>query len=225
MEYTGGVVLVLCTVISIACSLVPTSAEARILTREDLAPLLAKKVIIPTAAKTPQATPWPEEFTVSFTTDDGAASGVLAYDWGNKQQAIVHGKGSSHCVARGSTGVCYILENPKGTYEVDSVSRKCELTNPGVGTVPPTWVVQGVFAGVEVVNGVQCNRFNYPPTMHAWLETVDGGLPCAFLFPNPLLTYYFDPSTLKLGKPALNLFRVPEYCPEEVRDLSLRADQ
>jgi hypothetical protein len=230
MVYARGLVVGLCVVIAILRSLVPVAAEARVLTREELAPLLAKKVVIPNVAKAPQATPWPEEFTIAFSTDGGVASGVLAYDWGNKQQAIVHGEGSSHCVGRGSAGVCYILENSRGTFEVDPVSRRCELTNPGVGTVPPTWAVHGVFAGVEEVNGVQCNRFNYPPTMHAWLETVDGGLPCAFLFPNPSLTYYFDRSTLKLGKPALNMFSVPDYCPqdityEEVRETSLRADQ
>ena len=229
MLHMRGLVLVLCVVVSV---LVAVSAEeARVLTREEVAPLLAKKVVIPSRqeAKTPQATPWPEEFTIAFTTDDGAAPGVLAYDWGNKQQVIVHDQGASHCVGRGSTRDCYILENPTGTFEVDPVSRKCELTNPGVGTVPPSWVVQGVFAGVEEVNGVKCNRFNYPPTMHAWLETVDGGLPCAFIFPVSSYNYYFDPSTLELGKPSLNMFRVPDYCAQdthqEVWETSLRADQ
>lgn len=212
------------------CCFVPfvsVSTAARVLSREELAPLLAKKLVIPNRKyeMIPKATPWPEEFTIEFTTDDGAASGVLVYDWGNKQQAIIHGQGASHCRARGKKGMCYILENPKGTFEVDPVARKCELTNPDVGSVPPTWVSHGVFVGVEEVKGVMCNRFNYPPTMHAWLETVDGGLPCAFLFPNPSLTYYFDPSTLKLGQPTLNTFRIPEYCPESTSEELLKADE
>ncbi|KAG0621898.1 hypothetical protein M758_3G057000 [Ceratodon purpureus] len=182
MVEVRGLALVAVVVCVVGWSLVPVCAEARVLSREELAPLLGKKVVIAGSGKTPEATPWAEEFTIGFTTDGGAATGVLAYDWGGRQQAIVHGEGSSHCVGRGSAGVCYILENAQGTYEVDAVRRTCELTNAGVGTVPPTWVVQGVFAGVEVVNGVKCNRFNYPPTMHAWLETVDGGLPCAFVF-------------------------------------------
>lgn len=208
--YHGLTFLLCCVLLSIS----PTFS--RVLTREELLPLLTKFVVIPNQHKVPPPTahPWPEEFTIKFTTDDGKASGVLMYDWGNKQQAIVHGPGSSHCLSRGSHGLCYILENEQGTFEVSPSERKCELTFSDVGSVPPTWVSHGVFVGVEDVKGVKCNRFNYPPTMHAWLETVEEGLPCAFVFPNPSLTYYFDAGSMKIGQPAMHLFRVPEYCPQ-----------
>jgi hypothetical protein len=200
-------------VAAILMLLVFTATGDRILTREELAPLLSKEVIIPNTEPPPQATPWPEEFTIKFTTDNGMAPGVLIYDWANRQQAIVHGQGASHCKARGSNkGFCYILENPIGTFEIDPVAQECELTNPGIGTVPPTWVTRGVFVGVEEVKGAMCNRFDYPPSMHSWLERVDGGLPCAFLFSNQNLSYFFDVGSLKLGQPSLSTFRIPEYC-------------
>lgn len=123
MVYARGLVVGLCLVISIFWSLVPLPVEARVLTREEVAPLLAKKVVMLNVAKTPQATPWPEEFRIAFTTDDGVASGVLAYNWGNKQEAIVHGEGSLHCIRRGSSGVCYILKNSRVTFELHLVSH------------------------------------------------------------------------------------------------------
>ena len=204
--HARGMVLVVCTLLAVA--------HARVLTRGELAPLLAKKVVIPNAAKAPQPTPWPEEFTIAFTTDDGAAAGELYYDWGNKRQVMLHGQGSSHCKMRGSAGVCYILENARGTFEVDPVARKCEVTSQW-GSVPPTWVASGVFAGVVEVNGLKCNKFDYPPSLHSWLETVDGGEFCAFSFPFPSLNYIFAPATLKLEKPASSIFTVPEYCPQD----------
>lgn len=208
-EMRGVLWAMLCSLLAVA----HVCGAARIPTRGELAPLLGTNVVLPAMATTPQATTWPEEFTIAFATDDGTASGLLYYDWGNKQQVILHGQGASHCRARGSAGACYILENSKGTFEVDPVARKCERTSQW-GSVPPTWVAPGVFAGVVEVNGVKCYRFDYPPSMHSWLETVEGGLPCAFLFPVPSLTYIFAPSTLKLEKPASDIFNVPEYCPQ-----------
>ena len=207
-------VLVMCVVLVALHSI----AGARPLTRREVAPaLLEKKGEI--ASKPPQATPWPEEFTMAFTTDDGAASGLLYYDWGNKQQVIVHGQGASHCRMRGSAGACYIVENSRGTFEVDPVARTCEITSKW-GSVPPTWVVPGVFVGTVDVNGVQCTRFDYPPSMHSWLETVDDHLPCAFLFPTPSFNYIFSPSTLHLGKPPSDIFTIPDYCPKEITSVA-----
>lgn len=226
MAIIRSLTLVLCLLLWSADAI-----DVRVLSREELAPLLAKKVVIPNQHKpeTPKATPWPWEFSISFTTDNDSATGVLLYDWGNRQQVIIHGETASHCVSRGTPGPCYILENGRGTFEVDPLDRKCELTFPDVGSVPPTWVSHGVFVGVEDVKGVKCNRFGFPPTMHAWLETVEGGLPCAFVFPNPNFTYYFDAGTLKLGQPVTNMFRVPEYCPQgtvdEIQGAAFQADQ
>ncbi|KAG0554483.1 hypothetical protein KC19_12G095100 [Ceratodon purpureus] len=214
VTHARAMLLAICMLFAVA----DTCGAARALTRGELAPLLGKKVVI---AKAPEPTPWPEEFTIAFTTDDGTASGELFYDWGNKQQVILHGEGSSHCKARGSTGACYILENSGGTFEVDPVARKCEITSEW-GTVPPTWVVPGVFGGVEDVNGVKCNRFNYPPSPHTWLETVDGGEFCAFGFPAPSFTYIFSPSSLKLEKPASKIFTIPDYCPKDTTSVDLQ---
>lgn len=161
----------------------------------------------------PVATPWPWEFTINFTTNNGRATGFLAYDWANEQQLIVHGPGSTSCPTKDS---CSFLENSVGgTYSIVPSIKQCVDIIPNVGSVPPDWTVQGVFAGVQESDGVLCYRFTYPPTMHEYLETVTGGIPCVFVFPIPSMTYEFLPSTFSLGSPNPDLFQLPEYCSAE----------
>lgn len=240
--------LVSVLLLSLAFCPINAFSKAKVLTPEELAPLVTRKGLfkrqsihnvlqgiqignpsefvvdlggeeseaehVTRKSETPVATPWPTEFTIAFTTKNGTALGLLAYDWGNKQQVIMHGPGSTYCLERDTEGSCYILENPVGSYGI--TPSECVLEGPGVGSVPPTWTVQGVFSDTEEVNGVLCNRFKYPPTMHEYLETVDGGVPCAFTFPDPSKTYVFSPVSLTLEIPNAEYFKLPDYCPTEL---------
>ncbi|CAM6096410.1 unnamed protein product [Calypogeia fissa] len=169
-----------------------------------------------TSIETPVATPWPEEFTVGFTTKSGTATGFLAYDWTLKRQAVYHGPGSSYCSAFGTDDVCIMFEIPAGTYLYIPSSEKCFMTNEGVGSLPPEWTTNSVFVGVENVPGVGlCKGFAFPPTEHVWYETVVDSLPCLFVFPDPTMSYYFLPETFVVGAPDEKYFDFPDYCFDE----------
>ncbi|KAL3688481.1 hypothetical protein R1sor_014790 [Riccia sorocarpa] len=156
---------------------------------------------------------WPIQFTISFTTKYGAATGFLAYDWVNERQAIYHGANSTFCQAFGSDDACIMLEIPSGTYVYLPSQKKCSLTAEGVGSVPPSWTTRSNYEGVELVPEIGlCRTFSFPPTAHIWAETVDGALPCLFIFPDPSKTYLFDPKTFKVGAPDEKLFDFPDFC-------------
>ncbi|KAL2630579.1 hypothetical protein R1flu_015265 [Riccia fluitans] len=155
---------------------------------------------------------WPLQFTISFTTKSGAATGFLAYDWVNERQAVYHGPNSTFCQALGSDDACIMLEIPSGTYAYIPSEDKCTLTAEGVGSVPPTWTTHTKYEGVELVTEIgPCRTFSFPPA-HIWAETVDGALPCFFVFPDPTRTYVFDPQTFKVGAPDEKIFDFPDFC-------------
>lgn len=158
------------------------------------------------------AHPWPEEFTIKFTTKGGLVEGFLAYDWANKRQLIWHGTNSTYCEGFGVPDApCSILFNGTGIFVTLPSLKQSWLETPGVGTVPPDFTVQSVYQGLEFVQGVgPCFAFGFPPTDHAYWETLDGR-PCVFVFPVPDMTYYFLPDTEEIGVPDEEFFALPPY--------------
>lgn len=163
--------------------------------------------------ETPVANPWPDQFTVSFTTKSGSATGLIAYDWTLKRQAVYHGPGSTYCAAYGTDDDCVMFEIPSGTYVYIPSLEQCFMSVPDVGSLPPEWTTNSVYVGVEEVAGVGlCKGFAFPPTEHVWYETVVGSLPCLFVFPDSSMSYYFLPETYVVGAVDEKLFDFPDYC-------------
>lgn len=163
----------------------------------------------------PKATPWPWEFTISFTTtsDRGTQEGFLAYDWANKRQRVWHSPGSYACLEYGTEQNCSTLFNPTGIFVIIPSEHNCWLETPGVGSVPPDWVVQGEYVGLQVFQGAGlCRGFAYPPTAHLYWERVEDGAPCYFAFSVAQKDYAFIPETLVLGPPHAEFFALPDYC-------------
>lgn len=163
--------------------------------------------------ETPVAKPWPEEFIVNFTTNSGAATGFIAYDWSQQRQVVYHGPNSTYCTSYGTDDGCQMFEFSGGTYVYIPSLEQCFLSVEGVGSLPPEWTTNSEFVGVEEVPGVGlCRSFAFPPTVHVWYETVLESLPCLFVFPDPTMSYYFLPETFDVGTPDEKYFDFPEYC-------------
>ncbi|BBN09719.1 hypothetical protein MPTK1_4g22130 [Marchantia polymorpha subsp. ruderalis] len=155
---------------------------------------------------------WPAQFTISFTSQSGAVTGYLAYDWINQREVVAYGENAAFCGNFFTDEPCLKLQVPGRTYVYIPSQEKCISGAFGPGSLSPEWTSESTFVGVESVPGVGlCRKFVHLPTSQTWSETVDGSLPCAYGSSETSMTF-FHPQTLQVGPPSQELFEFPDYC-------------
>jgi len=184
------------------------------------------------SAAQPTPPTWPQAFRIDFivglnrtawpNAPNRISPGTLYYDWGQRAQLIAHQAYSYECQHfYNITAGCSLLFSPNGLFAKFPAWGTCCLDLPGVGSVPPDWVVTNnyTFQGTEMILGALCRKWSSPdPTVpHNYWDTValspDGyNVPARFSFPNPIQDFYYDVPSFRVGPQDPSWFVVPPTC-------------
>jgi hypothetical protein len=175
--------------------------------------------VVSAAAPLPQ---WPPVFYQTFKEhtkilEAHDTTGYMYYDSVNNVELIYRadGRGDRYCGSvRHDDKACVHLVNGGERYLVWPTEKyccKCCTAEKGCGVVKSTWLTGAVYNGTEVVDGVQCNRWNQKGLQNNFYSQTDAGVPCRLL-QEPNDDQVFDITSFKTGPFDQSLFAIPDYC-------------
>lgn len=187
----------------------------------------------------PKVTPWPDNFSVTFFTNLTTVETNTEGAWGKhaikaelffesgRRQRIIHGAGSSDCRRYFEDVDCsLVFPEEKGMFAL-SDSGLCCLDMPETGTQKANWTVEEdhEFEQTRRIKGRMCHGFKYRKGLtlfsgrsgdgyHIYWQDSITQMPCAieFVRDDEKLSWFFDVSSLKVGRQDDKLFSVPETC-------------
>ena len=85
----------------------------------------------------------------------------------------------------------------------------CGVVDLGFGPLPPTWLTNATFEGVQNVNGVVCNTWKFSTSTY-WESTEDRSP--VKVDESDFFVWNFIPGTFRAGPQSASLFIPPSYC-------------
>ena len=181
---------------------------------------------------------WPDTFRVKWHDleyDENSIinehDGAWYYDWGNKRSRFDHMEGHNDMFCPGQElspdkpfDTCELFFPPTNDMYAHYPNQKtcCRMCAPGAFCSPmlPDWIEDGIFVGVEEIDGRQCDVWYKDGSFSGnyWMEDKDG-VPCRFSETTPLgdnptsfknMTMVGD--TFSTDPIPDSVFEVPEYC-------------